>query len=92
MEAGKVGTGYSGGHNIAGDYSSDGIGGGTKYVVAKQEGLGYEKDVGAGKAGSSGGDNIAGDYSGDGLGIHGVAENGVARGMIRPKQRKGKAI
>ena len=38
MEAGKVGTGYSGGHNIAGDYSSDGIGGGTKYVVAKQGG------------------------------------------------------
>ena len=89
---GKVGTGYSGGHNIAGDYSSDGIGGGTKYVVAKQGGLGHEKDVGVGKAGSSGGDNIDGDSSSDGMGIRGVAEHGMVRGMIKQKQRTGKVI
>ncbi|MBA7557798.1 hypothetical protein ES705_50570 [subsurface metagenome] len=54
--------------------------------------LRHEKDVGAGKAGSSGGDNIAGGGAGDGLGINGVAENVVARGMVKQKQRKGQAI
>ena len=92
MEAGKVGTGYSGGHNIAGDYSSDGIGGGTKYVVAKQGGLGYEKDVEVGKAGSSGGDNMDGDYGSDGMGLLVVAEQGMVRAQIKQKQRKGEAI